>query len=131
MQCGADQSAHTRDEAGVLNSAGSVKQFRRDRTHFLVLQRFNDVLNPIPLSGFNVVVEKNYPFAACRFCAGVAFRGEVERGIECDKAKLTADRFGYAAEPLDQFGAGHDDELGVRVIGRGWQIASAFLRACE
>ena len=67
MQCCSHQPAYTGHQAGVLNSPCRVKQFRRDRTDFLVLQWFDDVLNPIALSRFNVIIEKNYALAARRF----------------------------------------------------------------
>ena len=93
MQGCSHQPAYTGDQAGVLNSTCRVKQFRRNRTDFLVLQWFDDVLNPIALSRFNIIVEKNDTFAARRLRAGVAFCGKVERRIERDEASLTADRF--------------------------------------
>ena len=94
MQRRPHQSAHTGDQAGVLDSPRRVKQFRRDRTYLLVFQWLDKVLNPIPLSRFNVIVEKNNPFSPCRSCAGVAFCGEIERRIELQESNMTVDRFG-------------------------------------
>ena len=90
----AHKSAHTSDQAGVLNARCRVKQFRRDRANVLILQGFDDILNPIALPRFNVVVKKNYALATCHLSACVAFSGKVERCVEGDEPNLTADRFG-------------------------------------
>ena len=63
----AHQSAHTSDQAGVLNSPCRVKQFRRDRTNVLILQRLDEVLNPIALARFDVIIKKNYALATLPF----------------------------------------------------------------
>src|SRR5262245_51341661 len=64
VQCRADQSSYTGHQAGMLNSPRWVQQFWRDGTHLRVFQRFDGVLNPVALSCFNVVVEKNYALTA-------------------------------------------------------------------
>src|SRR6266545_6430668 len=94
MQGCAHQSAHTSDQAGVLNSPCRVKQFRRDRTNVLILQGLDDVLKPIALARFYVIIKKNDALATCHLSACVAFCGKVERRVERDEASLTADRFG-------------------------------------
>lgn len=52
------QSAHAHDQAGMLDLARLVKQLRRYRADLRILQRLDQVLNPIRLLRFDVVVKK-------------------------------------------------------------------------
>jgi hypothetical protein len=70
---GADEPTHTRDQTGVLNFPGCVKQLRRDRAHLGIFERLDEIFDPIALAALDVVVEKNEMYASCRDRAEIAF----------------------------------------------------------
>src|SRR5438552_12116342 len=49
MEGGAGESTHAHHESGVLDFSRLVKQLRRDRAYLRVLQRLDQILNPIRL----------------------------------------------------------------------------------
>ena len=69
MKSGPGQPAHAHDQTGVLNFSGLVKELRRNRAHLGILQRLDQILDPIGLVGLDVVIEKNQPLARGRFRA--------------------------------------------------------------
>jgi hypothetical protein len=73
------QPARAHDQPGVLDLSVLVKQFRRDRAHLGILQRLDQILDPIRLRSLHVVVEKNQPLPSRGLRADVAFVGKIER----------------------------------------------------
>ena len=88
MKGGSRKIAHARDETGVLNSPGIVKQLWRDRSNIGIFKWLDHVLDPIGLIGFNVVVQENETRTGSRFRSSVTFRRKVEGLIEGDKTHL-------------------------------------------
>ncbi|MGH7935383.1 MAG: hypothetical protein ACREF8_00040, partial [Chthoniobacterales bacterium] len=78
MTSGPDQAAHARNQARMLNCPGRVKQLRRDCTDLTVFQRLDEILNPIALDAFDVVIKENEPRAAGDFRAPVALLGKIK-----------------------------------------------------
>ena len=73
MANGADEPTHTRDQTGVLDFSGCVKQLRRDRAHLGIFERLDEIFDPTVLAALDVVVEKNEMRASRCGRAEIAF----------------------------------------------------------
>ena len=73
------QTANAHDQPGVLDLAALIQKFRSLSAALRILQRLDQILDPIGLVRFDVVIEKNEPLPSGGLRAEIALVRKVER----------------------------------------------------